>query len=334
MIDGMTHKNSHISWLLPLGGLGVCFVLSLIPLQDWAPYYGQIILLAGLNIALAVSLNLVNGITGQFSLGHAGFMSIGAYTCGALSVFFPKLVDTVIISEGFTDGLVFLVGMILGGLLAAGAGYIVGLPSLRLKGDYLAIVTLGFGEVMAALWRNIDSLGGPRGLSVPSPQAGPFSIFAVALITVLVVQRITDSTHGRAMLSIREDEVAAESIGVDTTGYKVRAFVISSFFAGLAGALFIQLIGQITPETFSFVKSTEIVVMVVLGGLGSTSGAVIAAIILTFLPEALRPLKDYTGLDLRMVIYSALLVVLMLVRPSGLLGKSELWNLKRSKEAA
>ena len=318
---------------LPLAGFALCFLLSLLPIQEWAPYGSQILLLIGLNMTLAVSLNLVNGITGQFSLGHAGFMSIGAYTSGALSLYFPKMVDAVIISDGFTDGLVFLIGMLLGGVLAAGAGYLVGLPSLRLKGDYLAIVTLGFGEVLAAVWRNIDGLGGPRGLSLPAPQAGFFSIFGVAILTLLVVQRTTNSTHGRAMLSIREDEVAAESIGVDTTGYKVRAFVISSFLAGLAGALYVQLIGLITPETFSFVKSTEVVVMVVLGGLGSTSGALIAAVILTLLPEALRPLKGYTGMDLRMVIYSTLLVVLMLVRPSGLLGKYELWNIsKRKKE--
>jgi branched-chain amino acid transport system permease protein len=275
----------------------------------------------------------VNGITGQFSIGHAGFMAVGAYVAAAVTVFVPQAVDVVLISEEITDGALLFLGMLLGAGVAAGAGYVVGLPSLRLKGDYLAIVTLGFGEIIRVLLLNVDTLGGARGLSVPR-LSGFFWIYLVAGFAVLAVVRITNSTHGRAMLSVREDEVAAEAVGVNTTGYKVRAFVISSALAGIAGALYAHHNGIITPETFSFVKSTEVVVMVVLGGLGSTSGAMIAAVVLTLLPEALRPIKEITGIDLRMVIYSMLLVVLMLVRPQGLLGKNEIWGRSRSKEGA
>jgi branched-chain amino acid transport system permease protein len=271
----------------------------------------------GIAIILAVSLNLVNGLTGQFSIGHAGFMALGGY------------VSSVILMRGPEDDpyrLFFILAILAGASTAALAGYVVGKPSLRLRGDYLAIVTLGFGEIIRVIIENTSFFGGAIGLS-PIPHRADFTwIWAVVIITILVAKRLRDSTHGRAFLSVREDEVAAEAMGIDTTGYKVRAFVISAFFAGVAGALSGAFEGNLAPQSFTFVRSFEIVAMVVLGGMGSITGATIAAAVLTMLPEYLRAVAN-----LRMVIYSVALIVLMLVRPRGLLGTRELWDFLRKK---
>jgi branched-chain amino acid transport system permease protein len=271
----------------------------------------------GIAIILAVSLNLVNGLTGQFSIGHAGFMALGGY------------VSSVILMRGPEDDpyrLFFVLAILAGASTAALAGYVVGKPSLRLRGDYLAIVTLGFGEIIRVIIENTSFFGGAIGLS-PIPHRADFTwIWAVVIITILVAKRLRDSTHGRAFLSVREDEVAAEAMGIDTTGYKVRAFVISAFFAGVAGALSGAFEGNLAPQSFTFVRSFEIVAMVVLGGMGSITGATIAAAVLTMLPEYLRAVAN-----LRMVIYSVALIVLMLVRPRGLLGTRELWDFLRKK---
>jgi len=271
----------------------------------------------GIAIILAVSLNLVNGLTGQFSIGHAGFMALGGY------------VSSVILMRGPEDDpyrLFFILAILAGASTAALAGYVVGKPSLRLRGDYLAIVTLGFGEIIRVIIENTSFFGGAIGLS-PIPHRADFTwIWAVVIITILVAKRLRDSTHGRAFLSVREDEVAAEAMGIDTTGYKVRAFVISAFFAGVAGALSGAFEGNLAPQSFTFVRSFEIVAMVVLGGMGSITGATIAAAVLTMLPEYLRAVAN-----LRMVIYSVALIVLMLVRPRGLLGTRELWDYLRKK---
>ena len=266
----------------------------------------------GIAIILAVSLNLVNGLTGQFSIGHAGFMAIGGY------------VSAVMLMRGPAQDpwhLFFILSLLTGATAAAIAGWVVGKPSLRLRGDYLAIVTLGFGEIIRVVIENTPFFGGAIGLS-PIPHRVDFAwIWAVVIITILVAKRLRDSTHGRAFLSVREDEVAAEAMGIDTTGYKVRAFVISAFFAGVAGALSGAFEGNLAPQSFTFVRSFEIVAMVVLGGMGSITGSTIAASVLTILPEYLRALAN-----LRMVIYSVALIVLMLVRPRGLLGTTELWD--------
>jgi len=289
---------------------------NLAVLPDWE-YAFQNINHIGIAIILAVSLNLVNGLTGQFSIGHAGFMALGGY------------VSAVIMMRGPEDDpyrLFFIVAVLCGASTAALAGYIVGKPSLRLRGDYLAIVTLGFGEIIRVIIENTPFFGGAIGLS-PIPHRADFAwIWAVVIITLLVAKRLRDSTHGRAFLSVREDEVAAEAMGIDTTGYKVRAFVISAFFAGVAGALSGAFEGNLAPQSFTFVRSFEIVAMVVLGGMGSITGATIAAVVLTILPEYLRALAN-----LRMVIYSVALIVLMLVRPRGLLGTRELWDFLRKK---
>jgi branched-chain amino acid transport system permease protein len=271
----------------------------------------------GIAIILAVSLNLVNGLTGQFSIGHAGFMAVGGY------------VSAVMLMRGPQEDpyrIFFVVAMLTGALAAALAGWLVGKPSLRLRGDYLAIVTLGFGEIIRVIIENTPFFGGAIGLS-PIPHRADFAwIWAAAIVTILVAKRLRDSTHGRAFLSVREDEVAAEAMGIDTTGYKVRAFVISAFFAGVAGALSGAFEGNLAPQSFTFVRSFEVVAMVVLGGMGSITGSTIAAAVLTILPEYLRAVAN-----LRMVIYSIALIALMLLRPRGLLGTREVWDWWRKR---
>jgi branched-chain amino acid transport system permease protein len=286
-------------------------------------YYASVLSLAGINAVLAVSLNLVNGITGQFSLGHAGFMAIGAYTSACISV------D---VCHGLHPALAFPLALSCGAALAGLAGYLVGLPSLRLRGDYLAIVTLGFGEIIRVIILNLDFLGGARGFIGIPPEANAFWICLVLLLCMAGCYRLMQSTHGRAWLAIREDEVAAEAMGVDTTRYKVLAFSISAAAAGAAGALFAHLQSFINPGSFDFMKSVDIVIMVVLGGMGSMSGSVLAALALTLLPELLRPLAQLTGVDLRMVIYSLALILIMIWRPSGLMGRREIWQLGRRDE--
>ncbi len=289
------------------------------------PYFGleyafQNINHIGIAIILAVSLNLVNGLTGQFSIGHAGFMAVGGY------------VSSVLVMRGPQEDpyrIFFVLAVLAGAGAAAVAGYLVGKPSLRLRGDYLAIVTLGFGEIIRVSIENTPFFGGAIGLS-PIPHRADFAwIWAVAIGTIIVAKRLRDSTHGRAFLSVREDEVAAEAMGIDTTGYKVRAFVISAAFAGVAGALSGAFEGNLAPQSFTFVRSFEVVAMVVLGGMGSITGSTIAAAVLTILPEYLRAVAN-----LRMVIYSIALIALMLLRPRGLLGTREVWDWWRKKRPA
>ena len=318
-----------------LRALRILGVLVLLAAINWAlpylvpnSYYVRILMLCGINIMLAVSLNLVNGFTGQFSIGHAGFMAGGAYTSAILTMrtFHPMSG----MPDWFAHGIVLLAATLLGGGLAALAGLAVGLPSLRLRGDYLAIVTLGFGEIIRVIILNVDAIGGARGLS-GVPVYTSFFWLALGVVCVVWVSfNLLRSTHGRAMLAIREDEVAAEALGVPTTRYKVMAFVVSAFFAGVAGALYAHYDSYLNPSSFTFLRSIEIIAMIVLGGLGSISGAILAAIVLTILPEALRSVREY-----RMVIYAVLLIVLMITRPSGILGTRELplpW--KRKKAAA
>lgn len=308
--------------------------------------YGlNIICLVGISITLSVSLNLINGYTGQFSLGHAGFMAVGAYTSAYVMKSLAAGKEySVIASLG-----IMLFSLFIGAIASAIAGLIVGVPSLRLKGDYLAIVTLGFGEIIRLTLENIDAVGGPRGFNgIPKFPllnwlsaggfAGTFSniawIYFFAIITVLIVRNIVNSSFGRALIAIRENEIAAEAMGINISFYKVVAFTISASFAGLAGGLYALLYGQLVPSTFNFVKSVEIIVMVVFGGMGSITGAIFGAIVLTILPEFLRQFAEF-----RMIIYSALLIVIMIVRPQGILGQWELslnWfkNLKNPKNPA
>jgi len=302
--------------------LGVAIVVSLTvtffsPSID--PYFLDIIIKIGINIILAVSLNLINGYTGQFSLGHAGFMAVGAYTSAAITIFLgPRLISSLapIGSTGATAGL-FLTALLSGGLAAAAAGLLVGVPSLRLKGDYLAIVTLGFGEIIRVIFRNIKPLGGALGLTGIPAYTNFFWTFAFAALTTYAVACLVNSTYGRAFLAVHDDEIAAEAVGINTTKYKIIAFVVGAFFAGVAGGLYGHFKLSIDPRGFDFLASIEIVVMVILGGMGNTVGVIMAAVLLTVLPEFLRPVKEY-----RMILYSLLLIVLMLTRPQGLFSRT------------
>jgi branched-chain amino acid transport system permease protein len=277
------------------------------------PYYLDVLTGVGINIILAVSLNLVNGYTGQFSLGHAGFMSVGAYLSAAITLLAgPRLLG----DSGGTalqQGLLFLAALVVGGLGAAVAGLVVGIPSLRLKGDYLALVTLGFGEIIRVIFQNVEALGGALGLNGIPNYTTVFWVYSFAGMTVFTVVCLVRSTYGRGFIATQDDEVASEAVGLNTTRYKIVAFVVGAFFAGVAGGLYGHFKLTITPTGFDFTKSIEIVVMVILGGMGNTPGVILAAILLTVLPEMLRAVDEY-----RMVLYSLLLIVLMLVRPKGL----------------
>jgi branched-chain amino acid transport system permease protein len=308
---------------VPLVTLAVLVGLNVALPKLLNPYLFQVLILIGINIVLAVSLNLVNGFTGQFSIGHAGFMAAGAYASAMFTLTVGQRVLAVLngahLPPAVAEGSLLLVSLLLGGLLAAILGYLVGLPSLRLRGDYLAIVTLGFGEIIRVLILNIEPIGGARGLPGIPKFANFFWVFLSVVVVIAVARNLARSTHGRALFAIRDDEIAAEALGVDTTRYKVTAFVLGAFFAGVAGGLFAHYLSYLNPATFTFLKSIEVIAMVVLGGMGSVSGSVLAAIVLTLMPEVLRAVKDF-----RMVIYALMLIILMITRPQGLLGTREI----------
>lgn len=264
-----------------------------------------------INIILAVSLNLINGFTGQLSLGHAGFMAIGAYA-------------SVVMTQMFNQS--FIIGLLAACAFAALAGFIIGVPTLRLKGDYLAIATLAFGEIIRVVLQNIDYVGGPAGiLGITKMTTWPW-LFGATVITILVIVNIINSSYGRAIISVREDEIASELMGINTTRYKVLAFVIGAMFAGLAGAMYAHYFYIVKPETFNFLKSFDILVMVVLGGLGSTTGAVIAAMFITILTAGLQSFPA-----IRMILYALILIIVMIYRPQGLMGNKELGRKTFSK---
>jgi len=292
-----------------------------------SPYISRILMLSGIAITLAVSLNLINGFTGQFSIGHAGFMAVGAYSSAYFSVNYGARL-AVTLGDGTLGWVVALILATLIGAACAGvAGLLVGVPSLRLKGDYLAIVTLGFGQIIVVFLNNIEAIGGARGYSGIPIVKSFFWIFLIAILTIVIVYNIVHSAFGRALISIREDEIAAEAMGVNTTRYKVSAFVISSALAGAGGVLLAHFDGYLNPKSFEFIKSFEILIMIILGGLGSIVGSVLGAILLTVLPEALRGFAQY-----RMVIYSLLLIILMITRPQGLLGTFDLLKRWRKRK--
>jgi branched-chain amino acid transport system permease protein len=274
-------------------------------------YYAGLAMDVGINIILAVSLNLINGHTGQFSLGHAGFMAVGGYTAAKFSlVFWPMLQNT---SLAWLQPGLFFVALVLGGLLAALVGLAVGVPTLRLRGDYLAIVTLGFGEIIRVVFQNMESVGAASGLKGIPHFSNLFWVWSTAAITVFVVGCLVNSTYGRGFIAVHDDEIAAGAMGINPTRYKVTAFVVGAFFAGIAGGLYAHHKHFLSPTGFDFNKSIEIVVMVILGGMGRTAGVICAAILLTLLPEFLRGLEGY-----RMIIYSLLIIGLMMARPQGL----------------
>lgn len=299
-----TLKNSTGFWLsivLALIFFGIMqFTISNGMLN---PFYINTLMFIGINIMLATSLHLIIGITGQFSIGHAGFLAVGAYASAVMTM---KL------------ELPFIMAVLAGGIIAAVAGMVIGIPSLRLKGDYLAIATLGFGEIVRIILLNIEYVGGASGMQVSHLTTWPW-VFACVMITIIVIRNFTNSTHGRACISVREDETAADSMGINTTYYKVAAFVIGAFFAGVAGSLYAHNFYIIQPSNFGFLKSFDILIFVVLGGLGSLSGSVLAAILLTIVTTFLQ---DYP--ETRMIIYSLVLILMMIFRPQGLMGTREI----------
>ncbi|KIY22570.1 MULTISPECIES: branched-chain amino acid ABC transporter permease [Mesobacillus] len=307
-------KQSKSFWffiLLSLAAFGIIQALIITGMLNG--FYVNTIIFVAINIILAVSLHLIIGITGQFSIGHAGFLAVGAYASAIITM---KL------------QLPFAAAIIVAGLTAAFTGLLIGIPSLRLKGDYLAIATLGFGEIVRIVLLNVDYVGGASGMQVSHLTTWGWA-FTCMLIAIIVIVNFTNSTHGRACISIREDETAADAMGINTTLYKVVAFAIGAFFAGIAGALYAHNFYIIQPSNFGFLKSFDILIFVVLGGLGSLSGSVIAAILLTIISTFLQ---EYP--ETRMIIYSLVLIVTMLYRPQGLMGTREITSLFKKRKAA
>lgn len=267
------------------------------------PYTMQVIVNIGIAIPLALGLNVITGMTGQLSLGHAAFMSIGAFTSAICTI---RL------------GLPFGFTLAISGLVSACIGALIGFPILRLTGDYLAICTLGFAEIVKVAFLNFDLTNKALGLTVPQPKLAiplPFYVWGVAILAIVFVTFLQSSRFGRALKAIREDEIAAEAMGINLARYKVQSFAIGTFLAGIGGALYAHFLSYINPSDFGFLKSVDILSMVVLGGLGSIPGTVIGAAVLTAAPEFLRFMAEY-----RMLVYGALLVCLMVFRPNGLLG--------------
>jgi branched-chain amino acid transport system permease protein len=348
-------------------GLAIALALQAAIAPMIGPFYAKLLLDIGIAIVLAASLNIVNGFAGQFSIGHAGFMMVGGYAAALITYYGSIKLGWVApnaygvdVHGGFLGAgdALFIFACIFGGVVAALAGLVVGLPSLRLRGDYLAIVTLGFGEIVRVLVQQTSEvlppkeaaelsmieaakhMGGPLGFTgtptyvSPTPwledaagnqtgHAGIFFAFMFVAIVLIVAYRLKSSSKGRALLAVRENEIAAEAMGVDTARAKVAAFVTAAFFAGIGGALFAHEVGvTLNPKELGFQKSIDLVIMVVLGGMGSITGVVLAASILTLLPELFREFAEY-----RMPVYALALIIVMIVRPQGLFGIKELWDL-------
>lgn len=303
-----TQKNYLTNLLVIIGFYVLLVGLSLAGF--FSSYTSGIMTLIFVNILLAVSLNLTTGCLGQIALGHAGFMSIGAYT----AALFTRFLDL----SGLGAYVGYLGGLVLGGILAGLIGLLVGLPALRLRGDYLAIITLAFGEIIRVSIENLAFTGGAMGLTGIArlstiPMAGAICIIGVSLMILLIRSR-----HGRAMLAIREDDIASEASGIYNTYYRTLAFTVAAFFAGVAGGVYAHSIGVLGAKQFDFNKSIEILIIVVLGGLGGMTGSIITAIILTLLPELLQDFAQY-----RILIYAVALVLTMLLKPSGIFGRYE-----------
>jgi branched-chain amino acid transport system permease protein len=318
----MSAKQSRAGVIALLTALGVFAAVEVLILTGALnPYWQQIMCLAGIMTISGLGLNLIYGYTGQFSLGHAAFYGIGAYTAALLTR-----------SVGGHNPAILLVGLVAGGALAGLIALLIGLPILRLKSDYLGIATLGFGIIVKVLLDNSDKvipmMGGSRGMSSIPKLTTFLWVFPLAVIAVVVMRNIVFSGIGRALISVREDELAAEAVGIDSTRYKTLGFVIGCAFAGVAGGLYAHLYVFLHPSNFDFLKSIDVLLIVVLGGLGSISGTVVAAVAWTFLLEGLRILLPPAFQDWRWVIYPLLLIIFMLVRPGGIFAGTEFGFLK------
>jgi branched-chain amino acid transport system permease protein len=330
------YRRLAIAALFVAAAYGMGLLLQAVVIE----YVQRIILIAGINIILAVGLNLINGTTGQFSIGHAGFMAVGAYGAAFFGVQLAPLMNGVLGPGFLADAVTFNVALLVGGLLAALTGALVGIPSLRLRGDYLAIVTLGFGEIIRIVFVNAEFLGAATGYFGNDPSGLPpyTTFFWVALwaaAVVVLIHNVTFSQIGRSLIAIREDEIAAEAMAIPTTRLKVLAFVLSAAVTGVAGGLFAHMQAGIRPEDFRLEKSIDMLVMIIIGGLGSISGAIVGGIFLAVSLELMRDFQEY-----RLVLYALLLILIMLLRPQGLLGQKELHHVvlahfaRRSKGGA
>jgi len=300
-------KNKKLSYIATYVLLIILYFIlfSLINSGLISRYQVGILILILINVILAASLNVTVGCLGQITLGHAGFMSIGAYTAALLT------------KSGFLyPG--YIVALIIGGVVAGFIGFIIGIPALRLTGDYLAIITLAFGEIIRVLIEYFKFTGGAQGLT-GIPRINNFTlIYFITIFSVIFMYSIMTSRHGRAVLAIREDEIASGASGINTTYYKTFAFVLSAIFAGIAGGIYAHNLGILGAKQFDYNYSINILVMVVLGGMGSFTGSILSAIVLTILPEVLRSFAEY-----RMIVYPLILIIMMLFRPKGLLGREE-----------
>ena len=323
-IKKLFYRNgrSYFSYVM----IPVLFVILLAAFQlDLINTYWQtIILLSGINGIVAMSLNLINGITGQSCLGQAGFMSIGAY----VSAMCTKLVFDGFMTNGFSSYLFFILSLLIGGAASSLIGLLIGIPSLRLRGDYLAIITLGFSEIIRVAWRVIPPAGRAMGLNtIPKLSTLPM-VFISVVIVMLVLRNFTNSRFGRSCIAVRENELAGETMGINTTRYKVISFCIAAFIAGVAGGLYAHVLSFINPDSFSFTKSSDYLVYLYAGGSGSLTGSIVGATLLTILPEFLRFLADW-----RLAVYAVILVVVMLYSSEGICGGKELPFLRIRRKA-
>lgn len=273
--------------------------------MSWG-YISGILILSGINLMTVLGLSLLTGFTGMFSFGHAGFMAIGAYTAATMTMKF---------------GVPFIIALLIGGIAAMIVSLLLGKLTLNLKGDYFCIATLGFGEATRLILDNLQYFGGARGLSgIPTAETTTlFNVVLINIVAVFVLVSIIRSRHGRNMVAIREEEMAAQVIGIDVFKYKLTALAISALYAGIAGGMLAHYLGYIQPTMFKMVKSTEMTIIVIFGGLGSISGSVVGTLLLTFLPEILRSFSDW-----RLVIYGVAVILIMITRPQGLMGGKEI----------
>ena len=304
----MMHTGAKRSLLV---AIFIAIVVSLFSAQ-FNRYYRDVAIDVAISIILAVSLNLINGHTGQFSLGHAGFMAVGGYIAAKITLVFG------VTAVAWAQPLIFVGALLVGGVVAALAGLMVGVPSLRLRGDYLAIVTLGFGEIIRVFFQTSETFGAATGLVAIPKWTTLGWAFGIAAITVYVVGCLVNSTYGRGFLAVHDDEIAAGAMGINPVRYKVTAFVTGAFFAGVAGGLYAHHKTTLSPTGFDFMKSIDIVVMVILGGMGNTAGVIVAAVLLTAVQEPLRALGP-----LRMVVFALIIIALMMLRPQGLFSFSK-----------
>ncbi len=318
-----TKKEVLHSYLVNLIAVVLIFALLLVAGSQGLMnrYISGIVMTIFINIILAISLNIATGFLGQIALGHAGFMSIGAYSAALLVKYMQDSMGVTLLVKGVPTAAGtawFAISLVFGGLIAAFFGLVVGIPALRLKGDYLAIITLGFGEIIRVVIENLSFTGGAQGLKKIPRLATLNAVYIVMVVCVTIMFMFIRSRHGRAIMAIREDDIASEASGIPNTYYKVLAFTVAAFFAGVAGGIYAQYLAVLGAANFGFMKSIDILVMVVLGGMGSITGSIVSAIGLTALPEFLRQFSDY-----RMLIYSVVLIVVMIFKPSGLLGTYE-----------